>query len=60
MPVPKRRTSKTRKRKRRAHHALVATPTVVCRKCGHPTLPHAVCSNCGTYRGREILEVEEA
>jgi large subunit ribosomal protein L32 len=60
MPVPKRRTSKTRKRKRRAHLALVPATTVVCKKCGHPTMPHAVCSNCGSYRGREILEVEEA
>jgi large subunit ribosomal protein L32 len=59
MPVPKRRTSKARKRKRRAHHALVPVRTVVCKKCGHPTLPHAVCSNCGTYRGRAVVTVEE-
>ena len=59
MPVPKRRTSKARKRIRRSHHALTAVRTVICKKCGHATLPHAVCSNCGAYRGRTIIEVKE-
>lgn len=59
MPVPKRRTSKARKRARRAHHALTPIQTVICRQCGHATLPHAVCSNCGWYRGRQVLVVEE-
>jgi large subunit ribosomal protein L32 len=59
MPVPKRRTSKAHKRKRRAHQALIAVRTVTCKKCGHAMLPHAVCSNCGTYRGRTIIEVKE-
>ena len=61
MPVvPKRRTSKTRKRKRRAHDALSAAQTVVCRQCSHAVLPHTVCGNCGYYRGRQVVEVEEA
>jgi len=59
MPVPKRRTSKARKGKRRSHHALTPVQTVVCKQCGRPTLPHSVCSNCGWYRGRQVLEVEE-
>ncbi|HUU92958.1 MAG TPA: 50S ribosomal protein L32 [Phycisphaerae bacterium] len=60
MPVvPKRRTSKTRKRKRRSHHALTPTQTVVCKRCGRATLPHAACSNCGHYRGRQVVTVEE-
>ncbi len=59
MPVPKRRTSKTRKRKRRSHHALVPAQTIDCKQCGHPTLPHTVCGSCGWYRGRQAMEVEE-
>ena len=59
MPVPKRRTSKTRKRIRRSHHALVGNRTVTCKQCGHAMLPHAVCSNCGHYRGREVVTVKE-
>jgi large subunit ribosomal protein L32 len=59
MPVPKRRTSKARKRIRRSHQALVAVRTVTCKQCGHATLPHAACSHCGSYRGRKVIEVEE-
>ena len=59
MPVPKRRTSKARKGKRRSHHALAPVQTVVCKQCGHATLPHAVCSNCGHYRGRQVVAVKE-
>jgi len=59
MLAPKRRTSKTRKGKRRSHHAISPVQTVACERCGHSTLPHAVCGNCGTYRGRQVVEVEE-
>lgn len=58
MQAPKRRTSKARKGKRRAHHALSPIATVVCKHCGHATLPHAACRNCGQYHGRTVLEVE--
>ncbi len=59
MPVPKRRVPRSRKGKRRSHHALRPRQTVPCPQCGHDTLPHTVCGNCGTYRGRQVLEVEE-
>ena len=59
MPVPKRRTSKARKGKRRSHHALVPVRTVVCKHCGHATLSHTVCGNCGWYRDRQVVEIEE-
>jgi len=59
MPVPKRRVPQSRKGKRRSHHALTPVQTVVCRQCGHAMLPHAVCSNCGHYRGRQVVEIEE-
>ncbi|MEO5509882.1 MAG: 50S ribosomal protein L32 [Longimicrobiales bacterium] len=59
MAVPKRRTSKQRKRKRRG--AMKAeTPTVNrCGKCGDPKQPHKVCPTCGTYRGEQVIQVEE-
>jgi large subunit ribosomal protein L32 len=28
-----------------------------CPKCGEEILPHRVCSNCGTYAGREVIDV---
>lgn len=58
MGLPKRRTSRARKLKRRAQWKL-KTPTLsTCRHCNTPKLPHRVCSNCGTYAGREVVAAE--
>jgi len=54
MAVPKRKTSKSRRDKRRATHAISATVVNLCPTCGHPKRPHRVCTNCGTYKGREV------
>jgi large subunit ribosomal protein L32 len=58
-PLPKRKLSKGRRDRRRAHDALKALNLVLCRNCGEMTLPHRVCPNCGHYQGREIIEVEK-
>jgi large subunit ribosomal protein L32 len=44
-------------RQRRSHHALKKTRFSKCPKCGAEILPHRVCSNCGTYSGREVIDV---
>jgi large subunit ribosomal protein L32 len=59
MAVPKRRTSRAKRDKRRAHDRLSAPPRSTCPQCGDPKPPHRVCANCGTYRGREVVETEE-
>lgn len=59
MPNPKRRHSKARRDKRRAHDAL-ATPTLsLCPNCQEPKMPHRVCPSCGYYKGREVVETEQ-
>ncbi len=58
MPNPKRRHSKSRTSKRRAHDHLTTRSTTVCPNCGAEILPHRVCLECGHYKGREVLEVE--
>jgi large subunit ribosomal protein L32 len=59
MPVPKRRTSKSKRDKRRAHDSLTAVNTISCPQCGESTLPHRICRHCGTYRGRQLTEAEQ-
>jgi len=59
MAVPKAKTTKSRRDMRRSHHALVAPARSNCPQCGEAKRPHRVCSNCGTYRGREIIRTDE-
>jgi len=59
MANPKRRHSKARRDKRRAHDALSPTGTSRCDNCGEIKLPHRACPSCGHYRGREVIEAEE-
>ena len=58
MPNPKRRHSKARTSKRRAHDFLTTPSTTTCPQCSEPKLPHRVCLNCGHYRDREVIEVD--
>jgi large subunit ribosomal protein L32 len=60
MAVPKRKLSKSRKRLRRGHHRAAAIPTQACPRCSSPKLPHRVCPTCGYYRGKKMVEVEDA
>ena len=56
MAVPKKKTSKSRKNMRRAHHALSPNTAGVCKNCGELSAPHNVCRACGSYGGRKIIE----
>jgi large subunit ribosomal protein L32 len=58
MAVPKRRTSKARKRQRRSHLAITAPQTSTCPNCQATTVPQRVCSSCGTYKGETFIEVD--
>jgi large subunit ribosomal protein L32 len=55
MAVPKRKTSKSRRDKRRATHKIEAAKVNVCPTCNQPKRPHRVCPTCGTYKGREVV-----
>ncbi|MEX2015491.1 MAG: 50S ribosomal protein L32 [Candidatus Hydrogenedentales bacterium] len=59
MPVPKRRTGKTRRNTRRAHHALKPPCLTECQNCGERIVPHRVCPKCGYYHTRTVINVEE-
>ena len=56
--VPKRRTSRARKNKRRSHDALALPARAPCPQCREPRRPHRICENCGHYAGRTVLETD--
>ncbi|HVA24236.1 MAG TPA: 50S ribosomal protein L32 [Chloroflexota bacterium] len=53
--VPKERIPKSKQGKRRSHHALAAVHLMNCPQCKTLKLPHHVCPNCGTYKGRQVI-----
>ncbi|MEM7170991.1 MAG: 50S ribosomal protein L32 [Pseudomonadota bacterium] len=56
MAVPKSKISRSRRGMRRGHDALVASNFHECSSCGELKRPHHVCSPCGYYDGREVVE----
>ncbi len=58
MAVPKRKTSKQRKHKRRTHYKLAVPGLVACSQCHSLKMPHRVCKECGYYDGKEVVKVE--
>lgn len=59
MAVPKRRTSKAVKRKRRTHFKITLPGQSVCPNCQEVMRPHRMCASCGFYNGRMIKEIEK-
>ena len=57
MPVPKRRTSRSKRDKRRSHNALSVPNLVECPHCLEKTMPHRICK-CGYYKGRQYEGIE--
>ena len=58
-PHPKRKHSKGRRDRRRAHDSLETANLVACGNCGTMILPHVVCPSCGQYKGREVIEIKK-
>jgi large subunit ribosomal protein L32 len=56
---PQQKISKSRKRKRRAHHALSPIHYVKCPQCGTARLPHVACDNCGFVSPKLAVKVAD-
>ena len=56
--LPKRKIAKARRGKRRSHIGLSSPPRDLCPQCHSPKLPHHVCLICGSYGGREVIEIK--
>jgi large subunit ribosomal protein L32 len=56
MAVPKKKTSKSRKRMRRSHDFLKPITCSICNNCGKAKLAHHICTSCGHYKGRYVFD----
>ena len=56
MAVPKRKTSKSRRDKRRSHHRIVSANIIEDKKSGEYRLSHHVDLKTGLYNGRKVFE----
>lgn len=56
--LPKRKYTKARQGMRRSHHAIEPPALDECPQCHSPKLPHHVCPTCGSYAGRDVIEVK--
>ena len=59
MAVPKRKTSKTRRDKRRTHDNAPVVTVAVCPQCKKPVVPHCACKSCGYYKGSKVMMTRE-
>ncbi|MEX0639362.1 MAG: 50S ribosomal protein L32 [Balneolaceae bacterium] len=57
MAHPKRKTSKSRRNKRRSHHRAAEVQLAECPNCNELHRFHHVCTSCGYYRGRQVMNV---
>ena len=60
MPLPAFRSSRSKVRRRRSHHALKPVTVLLCKACGADILPHRACAKCGNYNGRKVKGGMEA
>jgi large subunit ribosomal protein L32 len=61
MAVPKKKMSRSRTRQRKSQWKATRPSLQACPRCGSPKLPHRACTakdGCGTYNGREVVEVD--
>ncbi len=55
--VVRMRSTKSHTGNRRSHHALVSTNFTKCENCKALKRRHRVCSACGFYRGKKVLDL---
>jgi len=57
MPIPRQRHTSSRRNRRRANLGFKKTNLGTCEHCGETVLPHTLCSNCGHYKGHQVIDV---
>tara|TARA_B100000029_G_scaffold103766_1_gene94326 strand:- start:4258 stop:4437 length:180 start_codon:yes stop_codon:yes gene_type:complete len=59
MAVPKRKTSKSRRNKRRSHHKIESANVIEDKKSGEFRLSHHIDLKTGFYNGKQIIDPKE-
>ncbi|MGI6576265.1 MAG: 50S ribosomal protein L32 [bacterium] len=59
MAVPKKKMTRSRRDRRRAHWKLTLPGLSQCPRCHEPKLNHRVCPSCGYYKNRQVMNKEE-
>jgi large subunit ribosomal protein L32 len=57
--LPKGRTSRARQGRRRSHDHLNPVALVQCSQCHSLKMSHHVCPTCGTYDGKQVIEIKD-
>lgn len=56
MAMPKKRLSHSKSGTRRSQISATLPTITFCPKCHSPRLAHTVCKECGTYRGKVVID----
>ncbi len=59
MPLQKHKKSKSKRDMRKSQWKLEPISVGKCPQCGDPKMPHRMCPNCGTYKGRTVVAAQE-
>lgn len=55
--VNRMRATRSHRDNRRSHHALSAARFSKCQNCQALHRSHAICMNCGWYKGRKVIDL---
>lgn len=55
--VNRMRATRSHRNNRRSHHALDAARMATCSKCGSLHRNHHICTVCGSYKGRTVIDM---
>ena len=55
--VVRMRKNKSQRDSRRSQQGYKKPSLIVCPECKAKKTPHRLCDNCGTYKGRKVIDV---
>ncbi|MFH1598144.1 MAG: 50S ribosomal protein L32 [Patescibacteria group bacterium] len=57
MGLPKKKSTRHRKKSRASHFGLTSAQLTECSHCKRSIAPHRACQFCGHYKGKEVFKV---